>query len=154
VFLKINGRIPYLWRAVDQDGDVLDVLVQSKRDKKAAKKFFRKLLKGIAVCAACDHYRQVEELQRGESRCVSGCRTPATSVWEQPRGKFTSANEIARAIDEAVQITGHAQRFLSVFGIIAARVGQHQYRAAGYRPVMRSKFTLWEVATGTVSNHH
>ena len=47
VFLKINGRIHYLWRAVDQDGDVLDILVQNKRDKKAAKKFFRKLLKGL-----------------------------------------------------------------------------------------------------------
>ena len=47
VFLKINGRIHYLWRAVDQDGDVLDILVQSKRDKKAAKKFFRKLLKRL-----------------------------------------------------------------------------------------------------------
>jgi len=41
VFLKINGRVHYLWRAVDQDGDVLDILVQSRRDKKAAKKFFR-----------------------------------------------------------------------------------------------------------------
>ena len=40
VFLKINGRIHYLWRAVDQDGDVLDILIQSKRDRKAAKKFF------------------------------------------------------------------------------------------------------------------
>jgi putative transposase len=47
VFLKINGRIHYLWRAVDQDGDILDVMVQSRRDKKAAKKFFRKLLKGL-----------------------------------------------------------------------------------------------------------
>jgi putative transposase len=47
VFLKINGRVHYLWRAVDQDGDVLDILVQNKRDKKAAKKFFRKLLKGL-----------------------------------------------------------------------------------------------------------
>src|SRR6267142_3935744 len=46
VFLKINGRHHYLWRAVDQDGDVLDILVQSRR-KKAAKKFFRKLLKGL-----------------------------------------------------------------------------------------------------------
>ena len=37
----------YLWRVVDQDGDVLDILVQKRRDKKAAKKFFRKLLKGL-----------------------------------------------------------------------------------------------------------
>lgn len=47
VFLKINGRVHHLWRAVDQDGEVLDILVQSRRDKKAAKKFFRKLLKTL-----------------------------------------------------------------------------------------------------------
>ena len=47
VFLKINRRLHYLWRAVDQDGDVLDILVQTKRDKTAAKKFCRKLLKGL-----------------------------------------------------------------------------------------------------------
>ncbi len=46
VFLKINGKTHYLWRAVDQDGNVLDILVQSRRNKQAAKKFFRKLLKG------------------------------------------------------------------------------------------------------------
>jgi len=47
VFLKINGQVHYLWRAVDQDGDVLDIPVQSRRDRKAAIKFFRKLLKGF-----------------------------------------------------------------------------------------------------------
>ncbi len=46
VFLKINGRTHYLWRTVDQEGNVLDILVQSRRNKGAAKKFFRKLLKG------------------------------------------------------------------------------------------------------------
>ena len=45
VFLTINGRRQYLWRAVDQDGNVLDILVQPRRDAKAAKRFFRKLLK-------------------------------------------------------------------------------------------------------------
>ena len=45
---------------------------------------------------------------------------------------------------------GHAQRFLSVFGIIGShfRVGRHLYRATGYRAVMKSRFTLWEVAIG------
>jgi putative transposase len=47
VFVSINGERQYLWRAVDQDGDVLDILVQSRRNKKAAKRFFRKLLKGL-----------------------------------------------------------------------------------------------------------
>jgi putative transposase len=48
VFLTIKGERHYLWRAVDQDGTVLDILVQRRRDKQAAKKCFRKLLKGLA----------------------------------------------------------------------------------------------------------
>ena len=44
---KINGKIHYLWRAVDQHGNVLDILVQHRRNAKAAKKFFRRLLKGL-----------------------------------------------------------------------------------------------------------
>ena len=46
VFIKINGKTHYLWRAVDQDGNVLDILVTSRRDTRAAIRFFRKLLKG------------------------------------------------------------------------------------------------------------
>src|SRR5215210_5162631 len=45
--LTIKGARHYLWRSVDQDGNVLDILVQRRRDKQAAKKFFRKLLKGL-----------------------------------------------------------------------------------------------------------
>ena len=46
VFVTIQGQRRYLWRAVDQDGDVIDILVQSRRDCRAATLFFRKLLKG------------------------------------------------------------------------------------------------------------
>src|SRR3984893_5456257 len=45
VYLKIDGRMVYLWRAVDAEGEVLDVLVQSRRNKQAALKLMRKLLK-------------------------------------------------------------------------------------------------------------
>ena len=48
VYLKIGGRMVYLWRAVDAEGEVLDVLVQSKRNKHAALKLMRKLLKRYA----------------------------------------------------------------------------------------------------------
>jgi putative transposase len=47
VFLRIRGKLHYLWRAVDLDGHVLDILVQSRRNAKAAKRFFRKLLEGL-----------------------------------------------------------------------------------------------------------
>jgi putative transposase len=47
VFVGITGRLRYLWRAVDQHGKVLDVVVQSRRNAVAAKRFFGKLLKGL-----------------------------------------------------------------------------------------------------------
>src|SRR6202051_4358119 len=47
VFIRIQGAQHYLWRAVDQDGVVLDILVQPRRDGQAAKRFFRGLLKGL-----------------------------------------------------------------------------------------------------------
>jgi len=47
VFIRIQGKLHYLWRAVDQNGHVLDILVQSRRNAKAAKRFFRKLLKSL-----------------------------------------------------------------------------------------------------------
>ena len=50
VYLKINGKTHSLWRAVDQYGNVLDILVQSRRNKHAAKKFFRKLLNACNTC--------------------------------------------------------------------------------------------------------
>ena len=46
LFVRIQGRRRYLWRAVDQDGDVIDILVQSRRNRQAATRFFRRLLKG------------------------------------------------------------------------------------------------------------
>jgi transposase-like protein len=48
-FIKIDGRLVYLWRAVDAEGEVLDVFVQSKRDKRGALKLMRKLFKKIGV---------------------------------------------------------------------------------------------------------
>jgi putative transposase len=45
VFVKIDGKQQYLWRAVDQDGDVVDVFLQVRRDAKAAKRFFKRLIK-------------------------------------------------------------------------------------------------------------
>ncbi len=47
MFIKIHGKTHYLWRAVDQDGNVLDILVTSHRDAKSANRFFRKLLTGL-----------------------------------------------------------------------------------------------------------
>ena len=57
VFLKINGITHYLWRAVDQNGVVLDILVQSRRDRFAAIRFFRRVLRATGGRHPRDHYR-------------------------------------------------------------------------------------------------
>ena len=57
VFVTINGTTHYLWRAVDQHGNVLDILVQSRRNAVAARRFFRKVRpergRGLDVGRAC-----------------------------------------------------------------------------------------------------
>ena len=63
VFVTIQGQRRYLWRAVDQDGDVIDILVQSRRDCRAATRFFRKLLKGQERTPWAVGHRQAEQLQ-------------------------------------------------------------------------------------------
>ena len=45
VYLKIDGRNQYFWRAVDQEGEVIDIIVQSHRDSRAGERFFRKILR-------------------------------------------------------------------------------------------------------------
>lgn len=73
VFIKIGGRIHYLWRAVDQDGEVLGILVQRHRNKKAAKKFTRRALEGLAVRPASHRHRQIAVLrQRRKGRLHLG----------------------------------------------------------------------------------
>jgi len=62
---KSTDAVSYLWRAVDQDGDVSDILVQNKRDKKAAVRFFRKLLKRSRYVLSVI-ISEVEELRGGE----------------------------------------------------------------------------------------
>ena len=104
VFLKINGRLHYLWRAVDQDGDVLDILVQTSRDKKAAKKFFRKLLKGmrfvprVIVTDKLRSYSAAKaELLPSAEHCQQKYQNNRAENSHQP-------TKVARARDETLQV--------------------------------------------------
>src|SRR3954469_23265025 len=67
VFLRIRGKLHYLWRAGDQHGPVLDILVQSRRNAKAARRFFKKLLRGLHYVPPCDRDRQAAQLWRGQA---------------------------------------------------------------------------------------
>ena len=64
VFVTIQGRQQYLWRAVDEDGDVLDILVPSHRNRRAAVRFFRTLLKTQGPYPATTDHRPAALLRR------------------------------------------------------------------------------------------
>ena len=75
--VTIHGTRMYLWRAVDQDGDLIDVLVQKRKDKKAAKRFFRKMLKHqgeIPKRIITDKLRSYSAAKREVMRSVSHCQ--------------------------------------------------------------------------------
>jgi putative transposase len=146
VFLKVNGRLHYLWRAVDQDCDVLDILVQSRRDKKAAKKFFRKLLKGLRYVSRAITTDNLKSYRAAKAEVM-----PSVEHLQQKYQRNRAENShrptrLRQRLGRLFKSAGHAQGFLSVFGIITShfRVGRHQYRASGYREVMKARFLLWQ----------
>lgn len=76
VFIKINGELKYLWRAVDQDGNVLDILVQNRRDKAAARRFFRKTPQEDPLGAAGGGHGQAPQLRGRPPRGDAFRRAP------------------------------------------------------------------------------
>ena len=103
VFIRINGSHHYLWRAVDHDGNVLDVLVQSRRNAVAAKKVLPAAPQGTAVCAARAGHRQAGQLPGRAPRTAVLGRASPVPLFEQPRRELPSAHTTTRAGDETVR---------------------------------------------------
>ncbi len=151
VFIAINGVQHYLWRAVDQDGNVLDILVQSRRDKAAAKKFFRRLLKGLQYvprvlitdklasygAAKREVFPSVEHRQHRRLNNRAENSHQPTRERERRMRRFKSP--------------GHAQRFLAAYGPIAShfRPRRHHLTATAYRQTRAERFATWRAVTGT-----
>src|SRR5512144_955235 len=150
VYLKINGQLHYLWRAVDQDGQVLDILLQTRRNKHAAKRFFKKLLKGLRYVPrvmVTDKLRSygaaLKEIMPGvEHRQHKGLNNRAelshqpTRQQERQMRRFTSA--------------GKAQRFLSAHASInnvLFRFRRHLLTAADARAVRAQACVTWQQVT-------
>ena len=128
--LVMNGKKHWLWRAVDQDGYELDILLQSRKNKEAAKRFFRKILKGLQYvprviitdklpsygAAKKEILPGVEHRQhKGLNNCSENSHQPTRQQEKQMR-KFKS--------------TKQAQRFLSVHGQVRNLFGLHRYKKA------------------------
>ncbi len=136
---------------MDADGNVLDILMQRHRDKAAAKKFFRKLLKKqgfaprVMVTDKLKSYAAAkrEMLPNSQHRQHKGLNNRAekshqpTRVRERRMGRFKSP--------------GGAHSFLSAFGLIREHFHpkQHRLPATEYRQEMRQRFETWGELTGT-----
>ncbi|MFC9854094.1 IS6 family transposase [Streptomyces prasinus] len=151
VFVKINGERKYLWRAVDADGTVLDILLQSRRDAKAAKRFLSELLK---------KQRQVPRvLVTDKLRSYGAAHREAMPSVEHrshkgPNNRAENSHQPTRQRERAMKgfrSTGRAQRFLAAFSSISPhfRPRRHLLTAAGYRTEMTTRFDVWSQITGS-----
>jgi len=149
VFIRINGKIHYLWRAVDQHGNVLDILVQPRRDAQAAKKFFRRLLKGLRYVPrvlVTDKLASYGAAHRVVMPSVAHRRSKYLNNRAENSHQPTRQRERAMKRFKSAR---HAQRFLSAFSGISPhfRVRRHLLSAADYRQVMANRFAVWDEVT-------
>jgi putative transposase len=151
VFLTLQGKRYYLWRAVDQDGHVLDILVQRRRDKQAAKRFFRKLLKGLT------YVPRVIITDKLKSYGAAPRESLPSVEHRQHRylnNRAENSHQPTRQREQRMQgfkSAGHAQRFLAAYGPIIEhfRPRRHLCSAPEYRQKMAQQFQTWREITGT-----
>jgi putative transposase len=103
VFIKVNGQRQYLWRAVDQDGNVLDILVPSRRNTKAATRFVAKLMKKQWQVPRVG---VTDKLRSGAPGPDALDRAPPVPVSQQPRGELTPTHPPARTSHERLPLPG------------------------------------------------
>ena len=148
LFVNIQGKRHYLWRAVDQDGDVIDILVQRYRNARAAKRFFRKLLKGQGSTPwqlVTDKLKSYGSAHRSVMPSVDH----HTARYENNRAEVSHQPTRQRERHmRGLKSPGQAQRFLSVHGVIQNffRLGRHQLRSENYRLLRARSFKAWSAA--------
>ncbi len=135
--------------SADEDGDVIDILVQSRRNRRAAARFFRKLLKGQGR----EPRRLITDKLRSYS-AAHGVVMPSvmhsTRQYENNRAEVSHQPTRQRERQmRRFKSVGHAQRFLSVHGLVQNlfRVGRHLLRAVHHRLLRTRSFRVWDAVT-------
>jgi transposase-like protein len=153
MYVSIGGRWMYLWRAIDQDGEVLDFLVQAKCDKKAALKLMRNLLKkhGFAPrTIVTDSWRAYAAAFHELS--LAAWRHQAK--WKNSRieGSHVRIRRRERAM-QGFRSPGAAQRFLSIHAAVYNHfvTRRHLISADEHRHRRDQAFTAWRIAACTVA---
>ncbi len=148
VFVKINGKQHYLWRAVDQDGEVVDVFLQLRRDGAAAKRFFKRLLRmhgGEPRKIVTDKLRSYGVAHREMIPDV----IHSTEQYENNR--VEQSHELTRVRERGMRrfkSVRQAQRFVAAHAAVynLFNLGRHLVSAGHYRSLRVSAFAEWSRA--------
>ena len=147
VFIKIKGRIHYLWRAIDQDGEIVDVYLQAGRDSKAAKRFFRRLLVngGEPRKIVTDKLRSYGVAHRDEMPDVTHDNSPYANNRAERSHENTRFRERGM---RRFKSPGQAQRFLNNHAAVSNlfNLGRDQVSAKYYRRSREVAFGEWREA--------
>ena len=120
VFLTINGARHYLWRAVDQDGHVLDILVQRRRDETVAKRFLRKLLKGLTYIPRVIITDQLGSYGAAKREILSGVEPRQHRYLNNRAENSRQPTRQRERRRQRFKSPGQAQRFLAAYGPTAS----------------------------------
>ena len=148
VFVKIDGKQHYLWRAVDQDGEVVDVFLQKRRDGKAAKRFFNRVLKrnqGAPRKIVTDKLRSYNVAHRE----LIPESIHDTSQYANNRAELShQATRVRERVMRRFKSVKQAQRFLNVHAAIynLFNLGRHLVSAEVYRLFRLRAFASWKDA--------
>jgi putative transposase len=146
VYLKIKGKTCYLWRAVDQNGVVLDILVQSRRDSKAAKKFARKLLKGLEYVPRVIITDKLKSYGAAKKEIMSGVEHRQHKGLNNRAENSHQPTRVREKVMRRFKSSGHAQRFLCAQGPLRQhfRPKRHEMKASVYRTQRKDQFQIWQ----------
>jgi putative transposase len=149
-FIKVDGRLQYLWRAVDQDGNVLDILVHSRRDKAAARRFFRRFLKrtgAVPRVIVTDKLRSYGAVHREVMPCVEHRQSKYLN--NRAENSHQPIGQRERAV-KGFRSVGGAQQFFPAFSGISPhfRPRRRLMTAAAHRAETTVRFAIWEQITG------
>ena len=148
VFVKINGKQHYLWRAVDQDGEVVDVFLQVRRDGTAAKRFFKRLLKSHGG----EPRKIVTDKLRSYGVAHREVMPEAIHITDQyANNRAEQSHEPTRIRERGMRrfkSSSQAQTFLGVHAAIynLFNLGRHLISAEHYRKLREGAFGRWTEA--------
>ena len=153
VALKINGQRQWLWRAVDQHGLVVDILVQSRRDQHAAEAFLRRVIAGWGYTprvVVTDKLASYPPALRRVLPTTEHCRHKGLN--NRAENSHLPTRQRERRM-QRFKSPVQAQRFLEPFSAVCNhfRPRRHLLAAGDYRRLMRERFQIWRELTAPVA---